>query len=100
MNSGGLTGSTVEENNQVKHIVIDAKWYEFSPNTIRIKEGDKVMLMINNLDTTHGITIPELGVSGNDVVEFTATKKGEFDFYCNNFCGPDHRDMIGKIIVE
>lgn len=88
------------ENNSIKNIQIDAKWFEFNPNLIKIKQGDRVTLLINNLDVPHGITIPELGISGNEAIMFTADKKGEYIFYCNNFCGEGHSKMVGKIIVE
>lgn len=84
----------------VREIQIDAKWFEFNPNEIRVARGDQVTLSINNIDVPHGITIPELGISGNDVVTFTTEEKGEFLFYCNNFCGVDHDKMVGKIIIE
>jgi len=71
-----------------------------NPRTITVKEGEKIKLTINNLDTTHGINIPDLGVSGRNIVEFTADKKGEYTFYCANFCGSGHSAMQGKIIVE
>ncbi len=84
----------------VKEIIIDAKRFDFNPSLINLKLGEDVRFRINNLDTTHGIKIPEFGVSGNEVVEFNANKKGRFDFYCNNFCGEGHKAMKGKIIVE
>mgnify|MGYP001950936036 FL=1 len=86
--------------NNVRSISIDAKWFEFNPNEIIVNQGEKVEITINNLDVDHGITIPELGLSGNNFVSFTADKKGEFMFYCDNFCGEGHKDMIGKIVVE
>jgi len=90
--SGTLSGNT-------RHINIDAKRWDFGED-IRVKQGEDVMLMINNIDTTHGIFIPELNVRGNNVVTFTADTKGEFEFFCNTFCGSGHKGMTGKIIVE
>lgn len=81
-------------------IQIDAKWFDFNPNEIRLKQGEDVTIQINNLDATHGINIPKLGIRGDNIVRFRFDKKGEFEFYCNNFCGEGHSDMIGKIIVE
>jgi len=83
-----------------REIQISAKRFEFSPREIRVKKGEKIILKIKNADATHGIFIPALGVSGNEKVEFTAEKSGEFDFQCANFCGSGHREMTGKIIVE
>jgi len=88
------------ETSETQEINIDAKWFDFNPNLIIVKEGQRVKININNLDVPHGITIPELGLLGMDVVEFTANKKGTFNFYCENFCGVDHDDMIGTIIIE
>ena len=89
-----------DSQNEENYISIDAKWFEFNPSEIRVKQGNSVTIKINNLDFEHGITIPEFGVSGDKQIVFNANKKGEFLFYCNNFCGVDHKDMIGKLIVE
>ena len=40
----------------------------------------------------HGIRIPSLGISGNDVVELSADAEGEFEWLCNVMCGSGHRD--------
>jgi len=102
--TGGVVSGASElsgvERGGMRHVSIDAEWFEFNPDVIRVKQGEDVMLMINNLDVTHGINIPELGLSGNSMISFTADKKGEFDFYCDNFCGKGHKGMVGKIIVE
>jgi len=90
----------VSEENELVEISIDAKRFEYSPEVITVQEGDLVKLTINNQDTTHGINIPDLGVSGRNTVEFTADEKGEFTFYCDNYCGSGHSGMSGKIIVE
>lgn len=89
-----------DETEATRTIQIDAKWFDFNPNEITLKQGEEVNLVINNLDVDHGIQIPELGLMGDNIITFTADKKGEFVFYCNNFCGEGHSDMIGKIIVE
>jgi len=81
-------------------VTVDARWFEFNPSEVRVKQGDIVTIKVNNLDVIHGITIPELGVSGNEVLTFKAGKSREFLFYCNNFCGVNHEDMVGKLIVE
>ena len=55
---------------------------------------------MDNADITHGINIPELGISGNDVIEFTAGTTGEFTWYCNNYCGSGHMSMSGTLVVK
>lgn len=84
----------------VKEFKISAFKYYFDPNVITVKRGDRVKIIIDNVDVLHGIKIPELSLSGNEVVEFTADKNGEFIWYCNTYCGSDHRQMQGKLIVQ
>lgn len=79
---------------------IDAKRWQFAPSVINVKKGQRVKIVINNIDTIHGINLPEFaGAIGNDSIEFTADKTGEFPFFCKNFCGDGHTGMTGKVIV-
>lgn len=89
----------------VKEFTMTAKKFEFSPASITVKESDKVKLTINNLDVPHGFAVDELSIKqdlpvGTSTVEFTASKKGTFRFYCSIFCGKGHREMEGQLIVE
>jgi len=90
----------------VHEIRITAKKYEYSPAEIRVKQGEKVRLLITPTDRKHGFEIEELGIKtqlgkGKEtVVEFEATKAGEFEFHCSVFCGFGHGKMKGKLIVE
>lgn len=86
------------QQNQIM-ISVDAKRWQFTPNIINVKKGQKVKIIINNTDTKHGINLPDFNVAGNDSIEFTADKTGEFIFKCNNYCGDGHGEMQGKIIV-
>ncbi len=90
----------VNNNAGVKEFKVDAVRFDYTPNTLTVKKGDKVKITINNVDTMHGIRIPDLDVRGNAVLEFTADKKGEFTWYCNTFCGEGHTQMKGRLIVE
>ena len=89
-----VTGSVVKEFN------IKAFRWGYDPEVITVKKGDKVKLIIDNSDFEHGLRIPKLGVSGKEIIEFTADEIGEFDWFCTNFCGSGHSDMSGKFIVE
>ena len=98
------TNSPVSED--VKKFTMTAKKFEFSPASITVKEGDKVKLTINSLDVPHGFAIDELGIKQDvavgkpTIIEFTATKKGTFRFYCSLICGTGHKEMEGQLIVE
>lgn len=80
-------------------ISVDAKRWQFTPDIIRVKKGQRVKIIVNNTDTIHGINLPDFNAAGNDSIEFTADKVGEFTFRCNTFCGDGHSAMQGKIIV-
>jgi len=93
-NIEGITGG------EVKEFSLNAERWNFTPSVITVSKGDIVKITMNNIDTTHGISLPDFGVSGNDFIEFTADKPGEYTFYCNNYCGEGHSGMTGKLIVQ
>lgn len=90
----------------VKEFTMTARKFEFSPAFITVSEGDRVKLTIKNIDVPHGFAIDELGIKKDlaagetTTVEFTASKKGTFRFYCSLYCGQGHREMEGEIVVE
>ena len=84
----------------VTEITIDAKMFEFSPNIIKVKEGERIRLKINNLDVEHSIIIPELEIHIHSEGMFVAKRKGTFNFYCHSYCGSGHDAMKGILIVE
>ncbi len=85
---------------------ITARQWAFEPSEIRVKVGDRVRLNIRSVDVTHGIYLPDFGISATlepgktETLEFTATKPGSFEFACSVYCGEGHGSMRGRIIVE
>ena len=94
-----FTGEVVSQSDS-KEFTVKAFRFGYTPDTITVNRGDKVKIIINNTDTLHGIRIPELNVKGNEIIEFTADKTGEFTWYCANICGNEHMKMKGKLIVR
>ena len=94
-----FTGKVVTQSD-IKEFTVKAFRFGYSPDTITVNKGDKVKINIQNTDVLHGIRIPELNLKGNDLIEFTADKTGEFDWYCTNMCGEGHKKMKGKLIVK
>lgn len=96
------TGEAIKgiEEQEINEFTVNAFRFGYSPDIIQVNKGDKVRIKINNTDTLHGIRIPDFGIQGNDFVEFTADKSGEFEWYCNNVCGQGHMQMKGRIIVS
>jgi cytochrome c oxidase subunit 2 len=87
-------------------ITMTAKKYEFSPNTVTVRKGDKVKLVITALDRDHGLRIEAFHIDqklpkGSPVtVEFIADQAGTFAFECSQFCGLGHKNMKGSLVVE
>lgn len=90
---------------EVVEIQMTVKNFEFNPATVTVKKGQRVRLLITVIEGTHGIAIPDMGVSQTldngkvNVVEFVPGKAGTFRMFCNVFCGAGHTTMDGQIIV-
>jgi len=82
----------------------------FTPDIIRAKVGDKVIIHLTNTestpDATHGFAVPTKNVmlsldpGESTTVEFVANKPGSYSFYCTEFCSALHLEMQGWLIVE
>lgn len=89
-----------------KSFDITAKQWEFVPSTIAVDEGDSVTLNVTSTDVTHGLSIPDFGVSETltpgktTTVTFIANKAGTFSFFCSIFCGSGHSGMEGMLVVN
>ena len=97
---GSSSGVSTQMDGNTKVITVQASRFQFNPGTITVKKGDHIKIVIQNMDTTHGIAIPDYNVAGVDSVEFTADKAGTFEFHCPTMCGSGHRNMKGTLIVE
>jgi cytochrome c oxidase subunit 2 len=87
-------------------IKVTARKYEFSPDVIKAKRGDRIKLVITALDRDHGFKLETFHIDqklpkGEAVtVEFTADQAGTFPFECSHFCGLGHKKMKGQLTVE
>lgn len=90
----------------VKTFEVEAGSFYFSPNTITVNEGDKVRVIIKSADQRHTFSLDEFNVGSpiteagqTSIVEFTASRKGSFEFYCSV---GEHRanGQIGTLIVQ
>ena len=96
-------GSTVE-------VFMTAMRSHYTPDVIRVRKGDRVVLHITNIETTrdatHGFAIPrynkQASLDPGEVVtvEFTADRTGSFAYYCTEFCSALHLEMQGWLLVE
>ncbi len=92
--------------NGVREIKVVAKKFEFIPDPIGVKQGEKVRLKIIATDVDHGFGIKEYKINQNlpvgkeQIVEFMADKAGMFTVKCTVFCGSGHGNMKGRLIVQ
>jgi len=87
-------------------IKIDSTEFRFDPNTITVKVGQPVRVLVTNTGALeHTFTINDLGVDeptpiGQTVtVEFTPTQSGTFELVCTV---PGHKEagMVGTVTVN
>jgi plastocyanin len=81
--TGATTGA-------VKEFTVTGKNFSYDLKTITVNKGDRVKITFKNADGFHDLVIDELGVKtkqisggAQEVVEFTATKAGSFQYYCS-----------------
>jgi len=100
----------IERRDDGLHVYMTQVRSHFTPDIIRVKQGETVHIHITNLeqakDATHGFGISSYNVSmslepgeAGDVT-FKADKAGVFPFYCLEFCSALHLEMAGYLIVE
>ena len=95
-----FSAGNVVAQSDTKEFTVNAFRFGYSPDRIEVNKGDNVRIIVNNTDTIHGIKIPDLKLSGDSLIEFTADETGEFNWYCANMCGGGHMQMQGKLIVK
>jgi len=89
-----------------KTIEVRAKRFAFEPETLQLVRGEPVVLSFRSLDVNMGFKCPDLGVRADifpdrtTEIRFTPDKAGRFDFYCDVFCGDDHENMTGTVVVS
>jgi cytochrome c oxidase subunit II len=87
-------------------IEVVAKRFTFEPARIEVTEGERVKLVVTSGDGVHGLEIKKFKVKkriprGGDpvTIEFVASAPGEYPILCSEYCGSDHDDMKGTLVV-
>ena len=87
-------------------IRITVEDFAFTPSLLTVKKGEKVTLIIDGKSGAHGFAIPGLRINervdaGQSVtIELPTDTAGSFDFLCSIPCGPGHREMKGRIVIQ
>ncbi|MCU1267088.1 MAG: cytochrome c oxidase, subunit [Acidobacteria bacterium] len=100
-------------NNAVEVYVVAKQWmWKFQHatgqreiNELHVPVGQKVKLIMASEDVIHDFFVPAFRVK-NDVVPgkyttlwFEATKPGTYHLFCAEYCGMNHSQMVGSIVV-
>jgi nitrous-oxide reductase len=82
----------------------------FTPEHVKVKQGDKVTWRITNVERTedaiHGFALPLYNINlslepgETATFHFEATHAGTFPWYCSEFCSALHLEMMGYLLVE
>ena len=90
-----------------RRIDVVARRFAFEPSEIEVVAGERVELAIKSADGVHGIEIKPLKIKreiprGDTVVriEFTAPAPGRYPIVCSEYCGANHEDMKGTLVVR
>jgi len=85
-------------------IYLVARMWNWSP-VLRLKRGAQYTLHLSSLDVNHGFSLFPLNVNiqvvpGYDYgLRVTPSEAGDFRVVCNEFCGVNHHNMVGRVIV-
>ncbi len=81
-------------------ITVRARDCSFDITEIKAKQGEDVIIKIENEDAPHGITIPWMKISEMDEIILDTREIWEFEFVSRTYCQDDNDNMKGKIIIE
>ena len=95
----------------VREIELKAYQFFWTPDLIVVNQGEKVRLTISTNDVPHGFEIEGYKIPDYDfetkiekdnplVIEFTADKKGVWEFLCSIYCGAGHGGMKGIFVIR
>lgn len=104
-----VVGRMITSKDRENTIELHAKVFEngsWSMDHINVTVGEPINLRITSDDVVHGFAIGKypmtpLEILPGEIVETTLIfdEPGEYTFFCNRWCGPNHTQMRGIIEV-
>jgi cytochrome c oxidase subunit 2 len=95
-----LAWSPIGHAQSPRRVEIIAKRFTYEPDTITLKKGEPVVLVVHSIDVTHGIKIEGFNIKSDDIkkdkkteVRFIPQQTGHFEGRCSRFCGKGHGAM-------
>lgn len=91
--------------NRYEVVLLGFAW-RFQPAEIRIPAGSEVTFIATSTDVIHGLHVEDSRVNmmlipgqvARNTYRFD--EPGTYDMVCHEFCGIDHHNMAGEVIVE
>ena len=103
---GAVARRAASQSAEPQVVKMVAQRFHYTPAEFRVKAGVPVVLEFTSLDFVHGFNLPQLKTRADlppgrvTRVELPASAPGVYDFVCDNFCGDNHEEMHGRMIVE
>ena len=109
----GALDLAVPPQNAYEVLVTGQKWKwlftyptGYVDDSLHVPVGTPVRLVMSSEDVIHSFFVPEFRMK-RDVVPgrysklwFNATRPGEFQVFCAEYCGTSHSDMTTKVVVH
>lgn len=86
-------------------IYILARHHDWGDYILELEQGKSYRLHLSSLDVRHALIVHDLNLihriafGEHITVEFSPAKAGRFELKCGDYCGPQHQDMTGMLIV-
>jgi len=88
-----------------RELHVRARQYSYAPGILRVSQGDRVTLVLEAEDVTHGLYLDGYDVDLVAVpgrasrTTFVADRPGKFRMRCSKVCGSLHPFMLGEMVV-
>ena len=98
--------NSIPQIQEVKNFNIVASQNDYTPNTISVNKGNKVVINLTSEDVAYGFAITEYNISEiipagtTRTIEFIANKQGIFKFKNSVKTSNNHLEMAGNLIVN
>jgi cytochrome c oxidase subunit 2 len=104
---GASSRAGVQDSDEPRRIDVVARRFAFEPAEIEVRSGERVELHVRSADGVHGLEIRQLKIKqriprGGSIarIEFVAPAPGQYPILCSEYCGADHEDMKGLLVVR
>jgi len=98
--------SSAAPSTKTRVINMTVQSFSFTPNSVVVKQGEKVVIHLTGTSGAHSFSSRELGIDvpisegETKDIEIPTGTKGTFSFRCGIPCGSGHMNMKGTIVVE